>query len=454
MSKFNMKVTPEIEKLTQICRENDKLDLSLYGKYDVKRGLRDLNGKGVLAGLTQISNVQATKIVDGKEVPCAGKLSYRGYDIKDLTNGFINDRRFGFEEVTYLLLFGKLPDQEELNGFSGILANQRMLPRNFVRDVIMKAPSRDIMNALSRSVLTLYSYDKDPDNIELENVLRQCINLISVFPLLSVYAYQAYNHYEKGKSLYIHQPKKELSTAENILRLLRPDKKYTALEAEILDIALILHMEHGGGNNSTFTVRVTSSTRTDTYSSIAAGIGSLKGPLHGGANIQVVKMFHHLKEVISDWTNVDEIDTYLTRMLNKEAYDGSGLIYGIGHAVYTISDPRAVLLKELAGELVAEKGCEKEFAFLELLEQRAIECFKKVKGTKKQVCSNVDFYSGFIYELMGLPHEIYTPLFAMARIVGWTAHRIEELNFEGRRIIRPAYKNVLEEVVYHPLEER
>ena len=454
MSKFNMKVTPEIEKLTQICRENDKLDLSLYGKYDVKRGLRDLNGKGVLAGLTQISNVQATKIVDGKEVPCAGKLSYRGYDIKDLTKGFINDRRFGFEEVTYLLLFGKLPNQEELNEFSGILANQRQLPRNFVRDVIMKAPSRDIMNALSRSVLTLYSYDKDPDNIELENVLRQCINLISVFPLLSVYAYQAYNHYEKGESLYIHQPKKELSTAENILRLLRPDKKYTALEAEILDIALILHMEHGGGNNSTFTVRVTSSTGTDTYSAIAAGIGSLKGPLHGGANIQVTDMFHHLQENIRDWTNVDEIDTYFTRMLNKEVYNKTGLIYGIGHAVYTISDPRAILLKELARDLAREKGKEREFAFLELLEERAIDVFGRVKNNGKTVSSNVDFYSGFVYEMIGLPQEIFTPLFAMARIVGWCAHRNEELNFEGKRIIRPAYKNVLDEVAYVPIKKR
>mgnify|MGYP004432990405 CR=1 FL=1 len=321
MSKFNMKVTPEIEKLTQICRENDKLDLSLYGKYDVKRGLRDLNGKGVLAGLTQISNVQATKIVDGKEVPCAGKLSYRGYDIKDLTKGFINDRRFGFEEVTYLLLFGKLPNQEELNEFSGILANQRQLPRNFVRDIIMKAPSRDIMNALSRSVLTLYSYDKDPDNIELENVLRQCINLISVFPLLSVYAYQAYNHYEKGKSLYIHQPKKELSTAENILRLLRPDKKYTALEAEILDIALILHMEHGGGNNSTFTTHVVSSSGTDTYSAIAAALGSLKGPKHGGANIKVVKMFNDMRKHVHDYSDEDEIRDYLQKLLHKKAFD-------------------------------------------------------------------------------------------------------------------------------------
>ena len=371
MSKFNMKVTPEIEKLTQICRENDKLDLSLYGKYDVKRGLRDLNGKGVLAGLTQISNVQATKIVDGKEVPCAGKLSYRGYDIKDLTKGFINDRRFGFEEVTYLLLFGKLPDQEELNGFSGILANQRMLPRNFVRDVIMKAPSRDIMNALSRSVLTLYSYDKDPDNIELENVLRQCINLISVFPLLSVYAYQAYNHYEKGKSLYIHQPKKELSTAENILRLLRPDKKYTALEAEILDIALILHMEHGGGNNSTFTTHVVSSSGTDTYSAIAAALGSLKGPKHGGANIKVVKMFNDMREHVHDYSDEEEISAYLKKLLHKEAFDKRGLIYGMGHAIYSVSDPRAEVFKGYVEQLAREKGRMKDYQLYAAVERLA-----------------------------------------------------------------------------------
>ena len=453
MSKFNMKVTPEIEKLTQICRENDKLDLSLYGKYDVKRGLRDLNGKGVLAGLTQISNVQATKIVDGKEVPCAGNLSYRGYDIKDLTNGFINDRRFGFEEVTYLLLFGKLPDQEELNGFSGILANQRMLPRNFVRDVIMKAPSRDIMNALSRSVLTLYSYDKDPDNIELENVLRQCINLISVFPLLSVYAYQAYNHYEKGESLYIHQPKKELSTAENILRLLRPDKKYTALEAEILDIALILHMEHGGGNNSTFTTHVVTSSGTDSYSSTSASIGSLKGPRHGGANLKVQNMFTDLKANVKDWESDEEITAYLQKILNKEAFDHAGLIYGMGHAVYTLSDPREVILKRFAQALAEEKGMIDEFKLYDKVEGIAGKLVMEHRKLFKNVCANVDFYSGFVYSMLGIPEELFTPIFAIARMPGWSAHRLEEL-ISANKIIRPAYKYVGHHADFVPFDER
>ena len=453
MSKFNMKVTPEIEKLTQICRENDKLDLSLYGKYDVKRGLRDLNGKGVLAGLTQVSNVQATKIVDGKEVPCAGKLSYRGYDIKDLTNGFINDRRFGFEEVTYLLLFGKLPNQEELNEFSGILANQRMLPRNFVRDVIMKAPSRDIMNALSRSVLTLYSYDKDPDNIELENVLRQCINLISVFPLLSVYAYQAYNHYEKGKSLYIHQPKKELSTAENILRLLRPDKKYTALEAEILDIALILHMEHGGGNNSTFTTHVVSSSGTDTYSAIAAALGSLKGPKHGGANIKVVRMFEDMKKTVKDWNNEKEVGDYLRALLNKDAFDHAGLIYGMGHAVYSLSDPRANIFKGFVEKLSKEKGREEEFQLYSMVERLAPQIIAEERKIYKGVSANVDFYSGFVYSMLDLPTQLFTPIFAIARVVGWSAHRLEELTNNGK-IIRPAYKGISEIKDYVPIEKR
>ena len=453
MSKFNMKVTPEIEKLTQICRENDKLDLSLYGKYDVKRGLRDLNGKGVLAGLTQISNVQATKIVDGKEVPCAGKLSYRGYDIKDLTKGFINDRRFGFEEVTYLLLFGKLPNQEELNEFSGILANQRQLPRNFVRDIIMKAPSRDIMNALSRSVLTLYSYDKDPDNIELENVLRQCINLISVFPLLSVYAYQAYNHYEKGKSLYIHQPKKELSTAENILRLLRPDKKYTALEAEILDIALILHMEHGGGNNSTFTTHVVSSSGTDTYSAIAAALGSLKGPKHGGANIKVMEMMDDLRANVSDTKDEEKIRNYLDQLVDKQAFDKKGLIYGMGHAVYSLSDPRAVVFKSFVESLAKEKGRMDDYHLYTTIERLAPEVIAEKRKIYKGVSANVDFYSGFVYSMLGIPVELYTPIFAMARVVGWSAHRMEEL-VNADKIIRPAYKSVAEKRIYQPIDKR
>ena len=448
-----MKVTPEIEKLTQICLENDKLDLSLYGKYDVKRGLRDLNGKGVLAGLTQISNVQATKIVDGKEVPCAGKLSYRGYDIKDLTRGFINDRRFGFEEVTYLLLFGKLPNHEELNEFSGILADQRTLPRNFVRDVIMKAPSRDIMNALSRSVLTLYSYDKDPDNIQLDNVLRQCINLISVFPLLSVYAYQAYNHYEKGKSLYIHQPKRELSTAENILRLLRPDKKYTALEAEILDIALILHMEHGGGNNSTFTTHVVSSSGTDTYSAIAAALGSLKGPKHGGANIKVTQMFADMKEKISDWTDEDEVHQYLEDLLDKKAFDQKGLIYGMGHAIYSVSDPRAEIFKQFVEQLAKEKGREEEYALYAMVERMAPQVIGEKRKIYKGVNANVDFYSGLVYSMLDLPASLYTPIFAAARVVGWSAHRLEELK-NVDKIIRPAYKPLSPYREYVKMEDR
>ena len=453
MEKGSAEYEKILDELVGYCNDSGTIDQNLYVTYDVKRGLRDSNGKGVLTGLTEISDVSGFAVQDGELVPSDGRLYIQGYNIEDLERGF-HGSKFGFEETIYLLLFGELPTRTQFNKFKELMETFRELPRKFARDVILKAPSKNMMNVLQRCVLTLYSYDDCPDDISIRNVLRQSMELIAQFPLIAAYGYQGYKHYYQDKSLIIHNPKPGLSTAENFLRLIRADKKYTELEAQVLDICLVLHSEHGGGNNSTFTVRVTSSTRTDTYSSIAAGIGSLKGPLHGGANIQVVKMFHHLKEVISAWTNVDEIDTYLIRMLNKEAYDGSGLIYGSGHAVYTISDPRAVLLKELAGELVAEKGCEKEFAFLELLEQRAIECFKKVKGTKKQVCSNVDFYSGFIYELMGLPHEIYTPLFAMARIVGWTAHRIEELNFEGRRIIRPAYKNVLEEVDYKPIGER
>ena len=448
-----MKITPEIEKLTQICLENDKMDVSLYGKYNVKRGLRDINGKGVLAGLTQISNVQATEIIDGKEVPCAGSLYYRGYNIKDLTGGLISEQRFGFEEVTYLLLFGKLPDRKELKDFSGMLGEQRMLPRNFVRDVIMKAPSRDIMNALSRSVLTLYSYDKNPDDISLNNVLRQCINLISEFPLMSVYAYQAYNHYERGKSLYIHNPRKELSTAENILRLLRPDKKYTALEAEILDIALILHMEHGGGNNSTFTTHVVSSSGTDTYSAIAAALGSLKGPKHGGANIKVVSMFQDMKKEVRDWTDEDEVRAYLKKLLHKEAFDRRGLIYGMGHAIYSVSDPRAEVFKGYVEMLAKEKGRMKDYALYSMVERLAPEVIGEERRIYKGVSANVDFYSGFVYSMLDLPLELYTPMFAIARIVGWSAHRMEEL-INTDKIIRPAYKNVLAEAEYVPLSER
>ncbi|MBS4977569.1 MAG: citrate/2-methylcitrate synthase [Blautia sp.] len=453
MSGFNMKVTPEIERLTEVCKEHSSLDLSLYGKYDVKRGLRDINGKGVLAGLTQVSNVKATKIVDGQEVPCAGSLSYRGYDIKELTGGFIKDKRFGFEETAYLLLFGKLPNKEELKEFSDLLANQRSLPKNFTRDVIMKAPSSDIMNALSRSVLTLYSYDKNPDDISLPNVLRQCLNLISVFPLLSVYGYQAYNHFVRGKSLYIHNPKKELSTAENILRMLRPDKKYTALEAQILDIALILHMEHGGGNNSTFTTHVVSSSGTDTYSAIAAALGSLKGPKHGGANIKVVSMVQDMKKEVKDWEDEDEVRDYLKKLLHKEAFDRRGLIYGMGHAVYSVSDPRAEVFKGFVETLAKEKGRMKDYRLYSMVERLAPEVIAEERKIYKGVSANVDFYSGFVYSMLDLPLELFTPMFAVARIVGWSAHRMEEL-INTDKIIRPAYKNVLEPAVYVPLDER
>ena len=453
MAGFKTKVTPEIEHLTEICQEHSRLDLSLYGKYDVKRGLRDINGKGVLAGLTQISNVKATQIVDGKEVPCAGSLSYRGYDIKALTKGFIDDDRFGFEEVTYLLLFGRLPNEQELNDFFRLLSNQRSLPTNFVRDVVMKAPSKDIMNALSRSVLTLYSYDSNPDDISLPNVLRQCLNLISVFPLLSVYGYQAYNHYVKGKSLYIHHPKKELSTAENILRMLRPDKKYTHLEAKILDIALILHMEHGGGNNSTFTTHVVSSSGTDTYSAIAAALGSLKGPKHGGANIKVVSMFQDMKKEVHDWEDEDEVRAYLKRLLHKEAFDKRGLIYGMGHAIYSVSDPRAEVFKGYVEKLAQEKHRMKDYRLYSMVERLAPEVIAEERRIYKGVSANVDFYSGFVYSMLDLPMELFTPMFAVARIVGWSAHRMEEL-INTDKIIRPAYKNVLGPAEYIPLHDR
>lgn len=450
---FNMKVTPEIEALTKVCEENSKMDVALYGKYDVKRGLRDINGKGVLAGLTQVSNIVSSKTIDGKSVPCDGELYYRGINIKDLTNGFLKENRFGFEETTYLLLFGVLPIEEQLKDFCKILGNQRSLPRNFVRDVIMKAPSKDMMNTLSRSVLTLYSYDSNPEDISLPNVLRQCINLISIFPMLSVYGYQAHRHYNQNKSLYIHNPKKELSTAENILRMLRSDKKYTPLEAKILDLALVLHMEHGGGNNSTFTTHVVSSSGTDTYSAIAAALGSLKGPKHGGANIKVVSMFDDMKKHVHDWKDEEEVSAYLRKLLHKEAFDKRGLIYGMGHAVYSISDPRARIFKQFVKQLADEKGRQKDYRLYEMVERLAPVIIAEERHIYKGVSANVDFYSGFVYSMLELPLELYTPMFAIARIVGWSAHRMEEL-INTDKIIRPAYKNVLEEQAYIALEER
>ena len=450
---FNMKVTPEIEALTNTCLEHSKMDAELYSKYEVKRGLRDLNGVGVLAGLTRISDIIAYKEIDGVKTPCDGELYYRGINILDLTKGFLNEKRMGFEEIAYLLLFGTLPSKEELAHFDEILKAQQSLPKNFVRDVVMKAPSRDMMNTLSRSVLTLYAYDTHADDTSLPNVLRQCMTLISVFPMLSVYGYQAYNHYIKGKSLYIHNPSKKLSTAENILRMLRPDKKYTELEATILDLALVLHMEHGGGNNSTFTTHVVSSSGTDTYSAIAAALGSLKGPKHGGANIKVVRMFDEMKKQVHDWEDKDEVTAYLRKLLHKEAFDQKGLIYGMGHAVYSISDPRAEMFKSFVEKLAKEKHREKEFGLYANVAELAPKVIGEERHIYKGVAANVDFYSGFVYSMLDLPLELYTPMFACARIVGWSAHRMEELN-NTDKIIRPAYKNVQEAVQYIPLSDR
>ncbi len=446
-------ITPEIIRLATLSEQAGIIDTDLFTKYDVKRGLRDLNGKGVLAGLTNISDVRANKIVDGIQVPTHGKLFYRGYNVKDLVEGFASEERFGFEEVAYLLLFDKLPDRDELEEFSRLLSGYRSLPTSFVRDIIMKAPSNDMMNTLARSVLTLYSYDDRADDTSLPNVLRQCLQLIALFPMLSIYGYQAYSHYHNGESLYIHQPKAELSNAENILHILRPDSKYTPLEAKILDIALILHMEHGGGNNSSFTTHVVTSSLTDTYSVIAAAIGSLKGPRHGGANIKVVQMFDEMKQKVSDWSSESQVADYLTKLLHKDAFDHAGLIYGVGHAVYSKSDPRAVIFKSFVEKLSEEKGLHDEFALYSLVEQLAPKIISKERPIYKGVNVNVDFYSGFVYHMLNLPMELYTPIFAIARIVGWSAHRMEELANNGK-IIRPAYKTICKERDYIKIDKR
>ena len=454
MKNSKMAVLPEeVRALAALCMRNDKIDPALYTKYDVKRGLRDLQGKGVLTGLTEISEICATKMVDGKEVPCEGRLYYRGYDVRQLVRGFLEDDRYGFEETVYLLLFGELPEQKQLADFTRILGQYRTLPVNFVTDIILKAPSPDMMNTLSRSVLTLYSYDERANDISIPNVLRQCLELIALFPVLSVYGYQAYSHYHRGKSLFIHKPNPELSTAENILHLLRPDGEYTQLEARILDLALVLQAEHGGGNNSTFTTHVVTSSGTDTYSVIASSLGSLKGPRHGGANIKVVEMFDHLKENISDWTDEDEIREYLKRMLEGEVFDHTGLIYGMGHAVYSLSDPRADIFKRFVKELSEAKGYSKEYALYEKIEKIGPEVICEKRKIYKGVSANVDFYSGFVYRMLGLPEELFTPIFAIARIAGWSAHRIEELANAGK-IIRPAYKAIAEHRDYTPMRSR
>lgn len=446
-------ITPEIAHLAELSRQAATINPELFTTYDVKRGLRDLNGKGVLVGLTEISDVCSTKMVDGKSVPAPGELYYRGYNVKDIIRGLSDNNHFGFEESTYLLLFGKLPTSEELTSFCQVLAKYRTLPTSFVRDIIMKAPSQDMMNTLARSVLTLYSYDDRADDISIPNVLRQCLELISLFPLLSVYGYQAYKHYHDGASLFIHTPDPKLSTAETILHLLRPDSKYTPLEAKLLDIALILHMEHGGGNNSTFTTHLVSSSGTDTYSAIAASLGSLKGPRHGGANIKVVKMFDDMKQHIHDWNDEEEISAYLTALLHKEAFDHAGLIYGMGHAVYSLSDPRAELFRSFVQRLSKEKGREDEFALYSTVERLAPQIIARERKIYKGVSPNVDFFSGFAYSMLDLPLELYTPIFAIARISGWSAHRLEELNYNGK-IMRPAYKNVQEHLEYTPMDER
>lgn len=446
-------ITPEIAHLAELSHQAATINPELFTTYDVKRGLRDLNGKGVLVGLTEISDVCSTKMVDGKSVPAPGELYYRGYNVKDIIRGLSDNNHFGFEESTYLLLFGKLPTSEELTSFCQVLAKYRTLPTSFVRDIIMKAPSQDMMNTLARSVLTLYSYDDRADDISIPNVLRQCLELISLFPLLSVYGYQAYKHYHDGASLFIHTPDPKLSTAETILHLLRPDSKYTPLEAKLLDIALILHMEHGGGNNSTFTTHLVSSSGTDTYSAIAASLGSLKGPRHGGANIKVVKMFDDMKQHIHDWNDEEEISAYLTALLHKEAFDHAGLIYGMGHAVYSLSDPRAELFRSFVQRLSKEKGREDEFALYSTVERLAPQIIARERKIYKGVSPNVDFFSGFAYSMLDLPLELYTPIFAIARISGWSAHRLEELNYNGK-IMRPAYKNVQEHLEYTPMDER
>ena len=452
VQKALFEITPEIQELAALCEKNNAIDKELYTQYEVMRGLRDVNGKGVLAGLTNISDVCAKKIVNGEEVPCEGNLYYRGYNIKDLVGGFLKEDHFGFEEITYLLLFGELPTAKQLEDFHDMLVERRTLPPNFVRDVIMKAPSRDMMNSLSRSILNLYSYDAKADDTSIPNVLRQCLNLISQFPMLMVYGYHAYN-YRRGDDLFIYAPDPELSTAENILMMLREDRKYSKLEAKILDMALVLHMDHGGGNNSTFTTHVVTSSGTDTYSTIAAAMASLKGPKHGGANIKVTQMFEDMKMNVENWEDEEEVRQYLCDLLDKKAFDQKGLIYGMGHAIYSVSDPRADIFKGFVKQLAKEKGCEKEYGLYETVERLAPQVIAEKRRIYKGVNANVDFYSGLVYSMLDLPPALYTPIFATARIVGWSAHRLEELK-NVDKIIRPAYKPLAPYREYVRMEDR
>ncbi len=442
-----------VQKLSLKVELNDQINPNLYQEYDVKRGLRYSDGRGVLVGLTQVGDVVGYEVRDGKKIAVPGKLIYRGYDIEDLIRDTVSHDEFGFEQTAYLLLFGELPTVQQLQEFKTLLGSRRTLPDNFTEDMIMKAPSPDIMNKLARSVLASYSYDSHAEDFSVSNILRQCIELIARFSTFSAYAYQAKRRYYDGRSMYIHNPVPELSTAENFLRLIRSDKHYTKLEAETLDLALILHAEHGGGNNSTFSIHVVSSTDTDTYSAIASAVGSLKGRRHGGANIKVMEMMDNIKENVKDWGNEEEIKAYLRKIVRKEANDHSGLIYGQGHAVYTISDPRAILLKEKAGELAKEKGFMDEYNFYKTIDRLAPLVIQEEKNSDKKICTNVDFYSGFVYSMLNIPRELYTPIFAISRIAGWAAHRMEEV-ISGGRIYRPAYKNVLPSKEFIPMEDR
>lgn len=451
MNEYSM-MTQELQDLAALSMEHGQIPSGLYDQYHVLRGLRDVNGKGVLAGLTDISTITSSKEVDGKMVPCDGELRYRGYDIHDLVDGFVAEQRFGYEEVAYLLIFGRLPQKQELQEFQNLLGSYRTLPTNFVRDVIMKAPGKDMMNTLQRGVLTLYGYDDMADDISIPNVLRQCLQLTSTVPLLAVYGYQAYNHYVEGKSFYIHSPKQELSTAENILRMLRPNKKYTPLEARVLDIALVLHMDRGGGNNSTFTNHVVTSSGTDTYSAMAASLGSLKGPKHGGANIKVVHMFDEMKQEVKDWKDEDEIKNYLLKLLNKEAFDARiDLWNGTCRLFYLW--PKSENLQGIPWQTREEKGYDEEFEFYDRVEKLAVETIQEKRRIYKGVSANIDFYSGFMYRILGLPDQLFTPMFAVARMVGWSAHRLEEL-MNCDKIIRPAYQSVAMDKEYVPMKDR
>lgn len=432
-----------ISQKEEICRKNDAISPELYGEYGVKRGLRDQNGNGVLAGLTNISRITSFETVNGEKTPCDGKLWYRGYRVEDLLND-LGETELGYEKIAYLLLMGEMPDKNESEMFKKLIGESRQLPTNFTRDVIMKAPSYDIMNSMTRSILTLASYDSGPTELTVSNSLRRCIKLISIFPLLAVYGYHAYNYYDNMDSMFIHRPDPELSTAENLLMMLRPDKKYTDTEAKVLDTALILHMEHGGGNNSTFTTRVITSAGSDTYSTVAAAMSSLKGPKHGGANIKVIEMMDDIRAHVSDPSDEDALADYLSKIINKEAFDKKGLVYGMGHAVYSLSDPRERVFKAYVEKLAKEKGKDKDLELYRNVEKLAPELISKYRRIYKGVSPNVDFYSGFVYDMLGIPRELYTPMFAVARIVGWSAHRIEELICTDK-IIRPAYLSVMEE---------